>query len=361
MTAQKNVAIIGAGIAGLSCATALQSAGFDVTVFEKSRGVSGRLSTRVFEQAEQVAQTEPTTTTPSWQCDHGAQYFTARDPAFNAEVQRWVNANVAQLWQPRLQQTDGVTFKPKQDANKTDTNRYVGYPRNTAPAKWLASSLNIQSETTINHLQKIAQQWQLNSKEHGVYQQLFDAVLLAIPAPQAAVLLQDAAPMLATLAASVKMQACFALMLNFNHPLHCEFDGLFINQGLLSWAARDSAKPGRLHMLNHHLETWVLHALSQWSEAHVDDDKDSVAQQMIAEFIALIAPTQSNSTDIFKHNLHSHTLHRWLYADCTHYLNKGCQLDRQHNIGLCGDWLNGGKVQGAWLSGLMLAKQWMDE
>ena len=55
--------------------------------------------------------------------------------------------------------------------------------------------------------------------------------------------------------------------------------------------------------------------------------------------------------------LQSRALHRWLYADCESYLTCGYQLDTQCNIGLCGDWLNGGKVQGAWLSGLMLAKQ----
>ena len=83
MSQATKIAIIGAGIAGLSCASALQKAGFNVTLFEKSRGPSGRLSTRV---------------TPQWQCDHGAQYFTARDPLFFAEVKRWLKAGVATLW-----------------------------------------------------------------------------------------------------------------------------------------------------------------------------------------------------------------------------------------------------------------------
>ena len=138
---QKQVAIIGAGIAGLSCATVIKNAGFGVSVFEKSRGVSGRLSTRVVDK---------TSLTEGWQCDHGAQYFTARNPLFNTEVQRWVSANVAQLWQPRLQVFDGNSFMPKQN----DTERFVGYPRNSSPAKWLANSLNILPETTITSLQK---------------------------------------------------------------------------------------------------------------------------------------------------------------------------------------------------------------
>ena len=67
------VAIIGAGLAGLSCAQALVQAGYQVHVFDKSRGPSGRMSTR---RAEDHA--------GPWQCDRGAQYFTARDATFRA-------------------------------------------------------------------------------------------------------------------------------------------------------------------------------------------------------------------------------------------------------------------------------------
>ena len=73
--AKPTVAIIGAGLAGLSCATRLQAQGFEVHVFEKSRGPSGRMSTRNGE---------------NWSADHGAQYFTARDPLFIEELKTWV-------------------------------------------------------------------------------------------------------------------------------------------------------------------------------------------------------------------------------------------------------------------------------
>lgn len=45
----KKIAIIGAGISGLTCAYELQKAGFDVAVFEKEDFVGGRMSTRVKE------------------------------------------------------------------------------------------------------------------------------------------------------------------------------------------------------------------------------------------------------------------------------------------------------------------------
>lgn len=95
MRQHKSVGIIGAGIAGLSYATKLQKAGYNVALFKKSHGVSGRLST-------------PSNVT--WQWDLGAQYFTTRDPIFTAEVECWVNGDVARLGQPGLKVFDGVNF-----------------------------------------------------------------------------------------------------------------------------------------------------------------------------------------------------------------------------------------------------------
>lgn len=69
MNSIPHLALIGAGIAGLSCATALQQAGLEVSLFDKSRGAGGRMSTRRGDD---------------WQCDHGAQYFPCRSGALAA-------------------------------------------------------------------------------------------------------------------------------------------------------------------------------------------------------------------------------------------------------------------------------------
>ena len=80
---KSQVAVIGAGLAGLSCASALVHAGMQVQVFEKSRGLAGRMSTRKGD---------------GWQCDHGARYFTARDPAFQSQLAIWLRQGVAAQW-----------------------------------------------------------------------------------------------------------------------------------------------------------------------------------------------------------------------------------------------------------------------
>ncbi len=83
----RSIAIIGAGMSGLSCASALQQLGHNVTVFDKSRGMGGRMSTRRGD---------------GWQCDHGAQYFTAKSDAFAEQVQQWAQAGVVAEWSPRV-------------------------------------------------------------------------------------------------------------------------------------------------------------------------------------------------------------------------------------------------------------------
>lgn len=296
-----------------------------------------------------------------WQCDHGAQYFTARDPLFDEEVKRWIKANVAQLWEPVLKVFDGSTFLPKNSEKDASTLRYVGYPRNHSPAKWLAEQLNAVTETTITAISNNRGQWQLTSKEHGTHDEYFDFVILCIPAPQAGILLKDSGSRLVGLCNSVVMRPCFALMLHLKNVLHCQFDALFINSGLLSWAARDSSKPGRMHQPSYKGETWVLHAEAEWSQANVNTPKEVVTQHMLAEFKRILqSETDLTVSEQLNIEPHEYALHRWMYADCEHYLTDIYHFDAEHNIGLCGDWLNGGKVQGAWLSGYKLAEKMIE-
>jgi predicted NAD/FAD-dependent oxidoreductase len=320
-----HIAIIGAGIAGLSCATALQQAGIRISVFDKSRGPAGRMSTRRADD---------------WQCDHGAQYFTARHPDFRAEVARWQQAGVAGLWNPRLHVIDGVSLKQF----GAPVERFVGIPRMTAPARLLADALPLQTQTTIKQLERHADGWHLFSAEHAWLDACFDAVILAMPAPQAAKLLQQAAPELATLAENVVMRGSWTLMLHFTAPVSLPFDAAFVNRGPLRWVARDSSKPGRDQP--NHCETWVLQATAAWSEAHLEGNPDTVAAELLEAFEKLGGAIPK-----------TWTAHRWLYADSDPALDIAYAWQATMGVGLCGDWLNGGKVEGAWLSGNALAKQ----
>jgi hypothetical protein len=137
------------------------------------------------------------------------------------------------------------------------------------------------------------------------------------------------------------MRGSWAVMLRYAAPLAMPWEGVFINTGPLRWVARDSSKPGRTGP-----ETWLLHASPEWSDAHMEDDADAVTAALIAAFVALGGPAPLAAT-----------AHRWRYADSESPLALGSWWDASLRLGMCGDWLNGGKVEGAWLSGRALAQQ----
>ena len=330
LTTPLTMAVIGAGLAGLSCAQVLLQAGHAVHVFDKARGPSGRMSTRRGEDEH-----------GAWQCDHGAQYFTARDPAFRAEVARWQQAGAAALWDARLVSFDGSIWTTPHTA----LERFVGTPRMTSPAAWLVQNLGeharTQWQTTVQKLERHADGWAITSAEHGALSQRYDAVLLAVPAPQVVPLLSPVWPAGAAGAACARMRGSWAVMLRYASPVTMPWDGAFINAGPLRWVARDSSKPGRKGA-----ETWLLHASPEWSDAHLEDSAESVAAALLAAFAALGGPAPLAAT-----------AHRWRYADTEPALTQGSGWSASLRLGLFGDWLNGGKVEGAWLSGRALAAQ----
>jgi len=318
---KSQVAIIGAGLAGLSCASALIKAGMHVNVFEKSRGIAGRMSTRKGD---------------GWQCDHGARYFTARDPAFQEQLAVWLEQGVAAQWHTPI----GVYENQVWHNSKSSDARYVGTPWMTSPAHHLAQSLEIQTGHTITSMNRLQQQWQLHTAEHGLLDYHPDWVILAVPAPQALALSKAIDPAITELHDKAKTEGCWTMMLRFNQAITMAFEAAFINDGILSWAARNNAKPQRTGE-----EVWVIHAQSQWSQDHIDADPQTIAPQMIAAFIALGGkdPTE-------------YAIHRWRYASIDTSYQERFHYDFERGIGYCGDWLHGGRVEGAWLSGQALAK-----
>lgn len=327
IAARRHIAVIGAGIAGLSCARHVQEAGCRVTVFDKARGPGGRTSTRRGD---------------GWQCDHGAQYFTVRDERFRDEVARWEAAGVAGLWEPKLAIVGAGAGAPVRAAPDGKA-RFVGIPRMSAPAGWLAANLRVHSGHTVVDMQHDHAGWRLHTGEHGVLEARFDAVVLALPAAQAAVLLQPLLPLTALQAAAQAMLPCWTLMVRYGSATAYApgFDAAFVDAGPLRWIARDSSKPGRQGD-----EVWVLQASPEWSAAHLDDDSAGVTTALLAAFAALGAPPPA-----------AVTAHRWRYAKAQQPSSNGAVWLPAVCVGLCGDWLGGGRVEDAWLSGRTLAAQ----
>lgn len=319
-TNRPHVAVIGAGIAGLSCARQLQAAGYQVTVFDEGAAPGGRMGTRRGD---------------GWQCDHGAQYFTARDPAFIEEVAEWERAGVAALWQPRLAVLGGDASALEQRS----IARFVGVPRMNAPAEWLSSGLVLKNRVVIRYMRHDDGGWRLRSDQQALHPEQFAAVLFAVPALRAAALLEPLLPLTALQASSVVMQPCWSLMLRLDQRYDPGYDAAFVNDGPLRWIARDSAKPGRLGD-----EVWVAQASAEWSATHIDLAEGEVAALLTGAFRQLGGPAPVAAT-----------AHRWRYAKSAAQSRQRAVWLPAVRVGLCGDWLSGGRVEDAWLSGRALA------
>lgn len=320
----RRIAIVGAGMAGAACARGLADAGFDVTVFEKSRGAGGRMSTR---------------RVPPHAFDHGAQYATARSGAFRAAMAAWVEAGVAARWDGRLVdlRAGAATDHPRRHP------RYVGVPGMNAIAKHLLRDIPLARATRIVRIERRADGWQLRDEHDGDHG-TFDATVVTAPPEQTRLLLHDA-PVLAADAARAELAPCWAWMATFDEPTGIPFDGAFVSDSPLSWIARGSAKPGR----DAPAETWIAHASPAWSEAHVDEDPEHVR--------ATLADAFRRDTG---HGLATPTLtlvHRWLYAFPVRDLARPFLWDAQASIGVAGDWVLGARVESAWTSGDALARE----
>lgn len=322
----RRIAVVGSGLAGLSAAILLKQHNHRLTVFEKSRGPGGRLA------AKRIA---------GGSADIGAQYFTIRNPDFRAFLKRHAGKDSFGCWPARLgyQQSDGH-WQPF-----PDEPRFVGIPRMTAVSRALASNVDAQAEVRIATMAREERGWFLTDTAaqcHGP----FDQVVLTAPPAQARDILAGSG--LQNLAQSLDgavaaMQPCWALAAHFKVPPYEAFDGLRPNNDVLSWVANNSSKPGR----EDEGQWWVLHATSQWSAANVETPADEVVATMLAAFRAV------TGTDLTPDET---VAHRWLYARSDSSDQPGCLWFPEEGIGLAGDWLCGGRVEGAFDSASALVE-----
>lgn len=322
------IAIVGTGIAGLSAAQALHAAGLPVQLFDKSRGLGGRMASKRSEVGH---------------LDLGTQYFTARDRRFTETVRHWQAMGWVAEWSPNLYQYRDGQLSPSGD----EQLRWVGAPRMSAIAAGLLGDLPVKLSSRITEAFRGEEYWTLVDAE-GNNHAPFSQVIIAIPAPQASALLSSA-PKLAAVAASVAMEPTWSVALGFAKPLETRVDACFVQDSALDWLARHHSKPGR----DDHLDIWVLHASSTWSRQHLDMSRESVIEHLhgaFAELIDCVVPVP-------EFNL----AHRWLYARPGQAHEWGALADAHLGLYACGDWCLSGRVEGAWLSGQEAARRLLEQ
>jgi renalase len=318
MTATVSVAIIGAGLAALSCARHLQQAGLTPRLFEADTQPGGRVSSVRHDQIV---------------FDDGAQFLTVRTPVMQAQLQRWLDTGVAAQWSV---------------AGQAD-RWYVGVPDMRALARDLADGLDIQYATPVASLQRHGRQWRLSSPD-STHEALFDAVLVATPPRHAAALVAAYRPDWARALAVTPMLPCWTVLAS-SDVLPVPEQARVVSEGPISWWARDNSKPARQHSASRH--HWVIQADARWSQQHASETGPEIARMLLAQFSQMVCGMDSLPGQ------QVHAVRYWDQArrdpQVAHWVDSLWCTDQR--LGVCGDGLSHSRVEQAYVSGVQLAGQ----
>ncbi len=312
------IAIIGAGFSGLVVANLLQNVA-DITLFEKSRGVGGRISTRYGAGCH---------------FDHGAQYFTARTKSFQEFIRPLIEKGEIKRWAASY-----VKFKSNKIIERKswgdDEPRYVGVPGMNQVGKFLSKGLEIKINTRIVSIQNQGK-WFLVD-EYGKQYEGFDWVICTAPAPQATKFLPKSFKYHDNMV-GVEMLPCFTLMLGLKKQINLGFEAAHVTDSDVRWIAVNSKKPQRAPYF-----TLVVHSSAEYAQAHIDYECEQVIENLIAKTSNIVGYDLVNSC--YK------DIHRWRYAYNANSTQSPLVLiDRQNKLASCGDWVMGGRVEGAFTS-----------
>ncbi|MDY7025757.1 MAG: FAD-dependent oxidoreductase [Pseudomonadota bacterium] len=360
------IAIIGAGMAGVSLAKALVNHA-DVTVFEKARGVGGRMATRYQDQ---------------FSFDHGAPFFTQRSERFAMSLAAAKDAGVITSWQPNVV---NLSLSPSAEIKVVKSGYepvWLAQPKMTQWAKWQLAQLqspagsmqatghgaeqaasekkpvgfSIRMATRVAKLVRYGEQWQLFSIDDenlGCY----DWVVSTAPVEQTRELLYPLLPERPF--DSAEIVGCFSLMLGFepNQAItECSWDVAYCDHPIIERLIWNHRKPNRDSGLS-----LVVNAQNSWSQTHIDQPEEWVVEQILAAIKALF-PAAAQKTSYMR-------LQRWRYAQVSQAMKAGktqwheqgfyCHVEKR--LAVCADWCLSGRVESAFLSAQGLADKLLSD
>ncbi len=312
--------MIGAGVAGLSCARVLRQAGCYVEVFEQDRIIGGRMAT---------LRLGATT------FDHGAQYLTGRSPRFQGYIKELEGTGYLAKWSPKFLTKNGQEAQMLQDW-------YVGVPGMSSIVRPMAESVRIHTSRKVHTIARDTKGWHIwfdNQESTGP----FSAVAVAVPAPEARLLLGRIDGMPETMS-RVRMTPCWSLMVKLEDQVLPDQDVFSDMSEVVRWIGRNSSKPGRKSSG----ETIVVHASPSWSRELEEVEPDEVAEELWSEVCRGIGlpPTRPSMM----------TAHLWRHGLVDTSVGETYLFSSEYRVGAAGDWCLGRLAEHAFESGHGLGK-----
>ena len=305
------VVIVGAGLSGLTAAHELTKQGHSVVVFDKGRGVGGRLATRRAGNAT---------------FDHGAQFFTVRSEEFRERVNEWIAAGVVREWCRGFDSEDGHP-------------RYVGAQGMTSIAKHLARDLNVRTSSLVFSLVQNNTDWTVITDDGEKHQAV--AVLLTAPLPQTFSLMFSANIEMPAEMRKIDYQRTLGLLVTLVTPTDniAPPGGMQNPDHVFSFIGDNSAK-GICSAT-----ALTFHANADWSAKHFELSTEEIG----AALLNAAQPWLNGA--LIAHR----EVKKWRFATPENVWPEACWLHESGSLAIAGDAFNGPKVEGAFLSGLAAA------
>jgi predicted NAD/FAD-dependent oxidoreductase len=312
----RSVAIIGAGLAGAVCARTLADAGHAVTVFEKSGGMGGRLSTR---------------RSDSGSFDHGAQYLTARGAPMRELLDELTEKDAAAPWAPAGKDRPG--------------DWHVGLPGMSGFVKPLLDGIDVRLRARIDAI-TLDQSGRVRLADADGLGYGFGRVVVTAPAPQAMALTASIDPVFSALG-DIVYAPCWAGMFAFAEPV-AELPDLVRgdDDGPGGLIVRNGSKPGRTG------ETFIVHGGGAWSGRHLESEPEAILPHLQGALERCAGRGLSP--------VHA-VAHRWRYARVDRALGDNHLMSDCGRVIVCGDGLIGGRAEAAAQSGWAAAAVLLDQ
>lgn len=314
------IAIIGAGISGIILGRVLQEIA-EVKIFEKSRGVGGRMSTRYAEQ---------------FSFDHGAQCFTARSKDFQKFLQPFLASGDVAPWLGKAVniENDGA-ISPR----FWFETHLVAAPNMNSLCKKLAANLDVSCGVEVAPInERRENSWYLQDK-NGNDLGSYDFVISTAPPVQTKNLFGAKFS-----TAEIKMQPCYALMLGFNKKWDHDWIFAKVRNNPIKLIAVNSSKPQR----NSEVTSLVIHSRHSWTEENLERDQNEVQEILAENFTKL--------TKINHQEAAYKSLHRWRYALVDEKSGE-VFFDAKNNLAATSDWASNSRIEDVWLSAIKLSSE----
>ena len=313
--------VLGSGIAGSTIAKLL-SKKYSVHVFDKARGPGGRSSNKRFKN--------------NLGFDHGVQYISPKSKLFIKYIQKLHKNKILKIWNGNHLD---FTFEKKPFSIK-----YIGRKANNDLVKYNLKNIKQSFAYPIEKIDFKKYFWEITMKNKSKYQ--FKFLIITCPFPQLKKLAKNYLDK-NILKLKVQMQPNITVMIALKNQKNLPISSIKFDDDILAWAANENSKK----RFKSNINLWTLQATLKWSKKNINKYKNdkSIMSQLIMRFIKL--------TGFEKNKIIFKKIHGWKYSynyEKTPYLNI---WNKKINLGICGDWFSGPKVENAWLSANDLARK----